>query len=460
MKHPTSLLAEHTTVLAELVATLPWALPGASFDELLAGANDATLLELASLIGQVVKLSDAVAVRVAGEVAKRSDRDLEMPLSKRMGEKSGAALVCSLTGAIGRRGEDWCYVGAQLTTRTNLVGEVLPCLRPVVAAAVDAGVLGLDASRAILDALTTVEPVLTAEKLAGLEVHLVNQAQLLPLSELLKLCRRVPDTLDPDGAEPREEQIRELAGMTVIARIQRNGLYRAVIQADPESWAFLNTALDARLTPKRAMRFVDADELDNPNPLKTDTRTLPQRRLDALVSIAKDSLKADDGDMSGTAVTVLVTVSHEALSTGVGSATIFGVDEPISATTARRLACEANIIPVVLSGDSQPLDLGTGRRLFSLAQRNAMAVRDGGCIWPGCHEPPSRCQSAHLTPWDKGGPTDLANGVLLCPFHHRRFDLDGWSLITHRSGERDLIPPPWVDAARTPRRITRPDIAV
>jgi hypothetical protein len=150
-----------------------------------------------------------------------------------------------------------------------------------------------------------------------------------------------------------------------------------------------------------------------------------------------------------------VHIEHEALQTGVGSATIDGVDAPISAATARRMACDAEILPLVLRGKSEPLDLGRGRRLFSAAQRLAMAARDRGCIWPGCPAPPSQCEAAHLTAWWKGGRTDLANGALFCPYHHRRFDTDGWELRAI-DGIRHLIPPPWVDSARRPRPVDRP----
>lgn len=86
----------------------------------------------------------------------------------------------------------------------------------------------------------------------------------------------------------------------------------------------------------------------------------------------------------------------------------------------RRLACTARIIPVVLGTRSEILDLGRTRRLFTKAQLTAMALRDGGCIADGCDWPPWLCHGHHLRPWNQGGPTDLANGWLLCPRHHAR----------------------------------------
>jgi Domain of unknown function (DUF222) len=149
-----------------------------------------------------------------------------------------------------------------------------------------------------------------------------------------------------------------------------------------------------------------------------------------------------------------VTMSLESLLSGLGAAQIDGIDEPISARTARRLACDAQIIPIVLGGRSELLDLGHGARLFSEVQRRALSTRDGGCIWPSCSAPPGWCEVAHLKAWALGGRTDLNNGALMCPFHHRRFDHDQWE-IEWENGVPYLIPPPWVDPARLRRRAGR-----
>ncbi len=219
----------------------------------------------------------------------------------------------------------------------------------------------------------------------------------------------------------------------------------------PEAAGLLTAAVDARTAPRRSPSFVDAEDGDH---AVSDTRTLPQQRLDALTSIAKESLGHDTGRLAGTAVTMCVTMTLESLISGIGVAHIEGIDEPVTASTARRLAADAAIIPIVLGSDSEPLDVGHTSRLFTEAQRRALAIRDGGCIWTNCMAPPGWCEVAHLQPWSHAGPTDLANGALMCAFHHRRFDNDGWNLEM-RGGTPWLIPPAWVDASRTPRRAGR-----
>ena len=123
---------------------------------------------------------------------------------------------------------------------------------------------------------------------------------------------------------------------------------------------------------------------------------------------------------SGDATSVLVTISLETLQSQVPGAGLVG-EEPISAGDVRRLACTARIIPVVLGGTSEILDLGRSRRLFSPAQRKAMAVRDRRCRAEGCTVPAAWCEAHHATnPWVRGGRSDLAGGVVLCSWHHHR----------------------------------------
>ena len=130
----------------------------------------------------------------------------------------------------------------------------------------------------------------------------------------------------------------------------------------------------------------------------------------------------------------MVTVRHESLVTGLGSARL-DTGGVISAAEARRLACRAGILPAVLGGASQILDLGRTRRFHSRAQRIAMAVRDGGCTAEGCDWPPGLCHAHHEQPWSRGGPTTLADGRLLCPRHHVRAHDPTYTMTRLASGE-------------------------
>ena len=147
----------------------------------------------------------------------------------------------------------------------------------------------------------------------------------------------------------------------------------------------------------------------------------------------------------------MVRIGLDELQSGVGTAEIDGVAAPVSAGTVRRMAADAGIIPVVLGGESEVLDLGRTRRLFSTAQRRALAERDGGCAWPGCPHPPSYTEAHHIRWWNAhGGATDLDNGILLCSSHHHRVHDDGWQ-ISVRGQVPYFIPPSHVDPYRRPR---------
>ena len=128
----------------------------------------------------------------------------------------------------------------------------------------------------------------------------------------------------------------------------------------------------------------------------------------------------------GIAATIVVTLDHDTLRSGLGAATL-DTGTPISASQARRMACEAGIIPVVLDGASQPLDIGREKRLHTKYQRTAMGVRDKGCVAEGCDRPPASCESHHKTPWEHGGDTNVEDGALACPYHHSLFHHPKWT---------------------------------
>ncbi len=105
----------------------------------------------------------------------------------------------------------------------------------------------------------------------------------------------------------------------------------------------------------------------------------------------------------------------------------------IGAATARRLACDAEIIPAVLNARSEVLDLGHSTRMFNTAIRRAAWIRDGGrCARGGCRRRPVECH--HIEWWSKGGKTSLDNASWLCSFHHWLAHEGGWTLRREPDG--------------------------
>ncbi|GGF40637.1 hypothetical protein GCM10011519_12910 [Marmoricola endophyticus] len=107
----------------------------------------------------------------------------------------------------------------------------------------------------------------------------------------------------------------------------------------------------------------------------------------------------------------------------------------ISARKARRLACGAGIIPAVFDGDPLPLDLGRRQRLFTPAQRAALSSVHDTCAAEGCQRPYAWTELHHLDWWSHGGPTDLANALPLCSWHHHRIHDPDYTHTRLPSGE-------------------------
>ena len=124
----------------------------------------------------------------------------------------------------------------------------------------------------------------------------------------------------------------------------------------------------------------------------------------------------------------------------------------ISAAEARIHACDCQLIPAVLGSKSEPLDLGRRHRLSTTPLRPALYLRDRGCAFPGCHRPPRHCQGHHIHHWADGGPTELANLVLLCAHHHRLLHRSGWQVRIATDGLPEFLPPVFLDKRRKPRR--------
>jgi hypothetical protein len=141
------------------------------------------------------------------------------------------------------------------------------------------------------------------------------------------------------------------------------------------------------------------------------------------------------------AATVVVTVGLEALRAELGAASL-DTGQQISAAQARRLACNAGVLPAILGGASLPLDLGRTARFFSETQHVALATVYDECAAEGCDRPYSWCDLHHEDPWAQGGRTDLHLAVPLCGWHHRRVhdakyrfaidEIDGRKVVTFR----------------------------
>ncbi len=111
----------------------------------------------------------------------------------------------------------------------------------------------------------------------------------------------------------------------------------------------------------------------------------------------------------------------------------------LSAEMVRRLACDAEIIPMILGGPGGSADVGRARRTVPLRLRRLLIARDRHCRWPGCGEPPSRCDAHHIIHWLNRGPTDLDNLVLLCHRHHHHLHKHGLKMVPQPDGTWAIV---------------------
>jgi hypothetical protein len=116
--------------------------------------------------------------------------------------------------------------------------------------------------------------------------------------------------------------------------------------------------------------------------------------------------------------------------TGSGTFTYTG---PVTASTIRKIACDADIIPVLLGSEGRILDIGRTTRIFPPHIRKGLNARDQGCAFPNCTIPASWCEAHHITYWSRGGPTSTDNGVLLCTHHHHLIHKEQWKSTSKRN---------------------------
>jgi hypothetical protein len=190
------------------------------------------------------------------------------------------------------------------------------------------------------------------------------------------------------------------------------------------------------------------------HPLPEDDRTAEQRRADALIEVCRLALRTKElPDGGGEPAQMAVTVEYQPLTRALGAA-VTDTGHRLSAATARRMACDARILPVVLGSAGQILEVGRSRRLASGPLRRALHIRDRGCAFADCDRPPCWTDAHHIRSWADGGPTTLDNLVLLCRYHHRliHHPTAGWQIRVAADRHPDFIPPPGLDPEQRPRR--------
>jgi hypothetical protein len=438
------------TQLADLDAALAafaeeWAQSTiAGCDDAMAAATTMTdegVLRCADAFAHLQRAMDAYKVALAGENAERSKplrgRD---GMARRAGFRSSAHHLSAIWGITVGEAHRFCRVGTGIRPRIAMDGSLYPARYDAVRGAVHRGELGVESAVHIIRELESASPRCSYEALHWAEVMLVTRAPAFCVDDVAVLARQMRNRLDQDGSEPRDEQRQRRRALRLQTR--HNGMITMQWDMPPEVAGLVTASIDAIVG--RDLHRAREEKLE-------EERTLEQHRSDAATELFRHLATCSHAGGDLPAVTMVVRMSVDALMSGLGVAEIDGVGETISAATARKLAVDAKIVPIVLGGPGEVLDYGKGRRLFSRAQHIALVERYGGCAWGACSSPPAYTEAHHIEWWSTRPNTDLANGIPLCSFHHHRVHDDGWE-IEFREGIPYFLPPPWAHCPQTPIR--------
>ena len=397
--------------------------------------DDAELLSLLHAWTQARRMIDTGLATLAGQVAVRSSVDHGYDgLAQRSGARTPDALVSRLTGTSSAE------AGALVTAGRMLTGGA-PWLAPVVSRLAE-GRLTVGSAAAIRHGLGEPTAAVAADDLTHVAALLVDEIDSLPPEKVARRSRELRDELDAVGVPDRERLLRDRRFLRLTP--QDDGMTRIHGLLDPESAALVTDALDLVTAPRRGgPRFTVPGEAERAERIVEDPRTTPQLALDAFVELIRIAGAADTGRLLGSREpAVRVHVAASDLVADDGFAWIEGQTAAVSLATVTRLACTSGFLPILFDEHDRPLRLGRTQRLFSAAQRTALAARWGGCAMPGCDRPPSWSEAHHIDEWHGDhGATDVDDGILLCRHHHMLVHDDGWR-VRRRGGDYELVPPP------------------
>ncbi|HEY9497621.1 MAG TPA: DUF222 domain-containing protein [Terrimesophilobacter sp.] len=456
-----------STLLDTAATVAGYASCAADFQKL----SDADVVALTRAIADHKRQLGAFETHAAAEVARRSRREFgHGGLAAREGFASPEKLLESVSKVTGREAAQLVSLGRSLDDATatqglldagviEIAGEplALPWDAPITAA-VACGELSVECAGALRRGLGLPTEQFGIEVLRELAMRLVAETADLSADRAFRAARLQRDLIDATGVKARQQELYERGGFRLYAKA--NGMYGFAGEADPESAAVLSAALDPLTSPRRGgPRFVDPADRARAQAILDDPRSTERITLDGLVELVKLGAGVDPQKMYGRVRPVVkIIVTEQALHTGTGFGILESDQTPVSQETVDAGLCAGDSLEVTVTVDGMPLNVGRTKRLYDQRQREALAVRDGGCLWPGCNRPPAMTEAHHTRQWKRdNGNTDLDDGVLLCRFHHMLLHNNHWEIGRHRlsDGSNDLwlTPPASVDPAQTRLRL-------
>ncbi len=383
-------------------------------DELHACLDRLATLDAASLSdeeqGALVRELSRAEARVSGLKLKVLAAAEKSATARRAGAGSTGQWAARLSRADGAEAHRQVALAGRLARRTATQQAL--ALGRISAAHADV----------IVRADTQLPNSVTVDQRATVEEALLEKAQTMSPSTLRRAARRAIEAIEPDPAAVdahedtllRDEEAAARARSRLTLHDNRDGTVTGHFTVPTLHGHLLGKILGTMTAPRRAR--LGASRAQGGPPQGPDMDWRHARGLafcELLEHLPTDHLHPR------TAATIVVTIEAGGLRDKLAAA---GLDtgDKISAGEARRLACGAGIVPAVLDGRSQVLDLGRRQRLFSEPQRVAIGVRHDTCAAEGCERPFAWCELHHRRPWGRLGRTDLDEAIPLCHFHHQR----------------------------------------
>jgi len=436
------------------------------------------LLAALHAIADLRQACDVYTAWISGELTRRSTTDLgSAGLAQQEGFRTPQAMVESMTGTTKGTAVSIVEVGRMLAEtdaaetlqreHPELPAPPVPWHAPIAHAVTD-GRVSIAQADAIRAGLGVPTDTVTPRALGDAARELLADAATLTAGQLHRRARQLRDDLDDTEVANRERM--QLEQQHLKAWKRPDGMVEGRFLYAPEPGAFLLSVLDELTHPRRGgPRFVKEEDRARIDAIARDPRTTERIAADGFLDLLRIGADADPGRVFGTqrpAVRVIVTKetldNHQHRSEGQnrGHGIIQDTGEAVSIGAIHREICTTGTIAVVLDDDGQCVNVGREQRLFTTRQRVGLAVRDGGCVWPGCDRPPSWCEAHHINQWKRDhGNTDIADGVLLCKHHHLLLHNNGWD-ITRTGGAYTLVPPRSVDPTCTGRHLATKSRAV
>lgn len=406
---------------------------------------------------------EALRIGCAAEANVRThQRPADESLAGKLGCRSTIELLQRLSGASRNSLRQRIRTGRRVTPSLSLQGEVLVPKYQYVAGALGDGQLSASVADLVIQTLrygAGADPAkldyaerCLVETATGVSLGTGNEVGLpAHYDDMRVVCRTWAQFLNQDGSAPADDDIMPRRGFSFGP--ERRGLVPVRGNLVPEVAALLQSLFDAILSPRvkdTGLQELPLGDPDDASLQHRDRRTVVQKQHDALATI----LGAVPQDpkipmLGGAPVTVMIQTTEEEVRHGQGG-WLHGAQgrwTRIGANAVNHSACIGATQLYSQRKNGRITALGTSARIFTANQRKAILSRDKGCVIPGCTVPGNWCEIHHVIPHALGGETHTDNGVLLCYYHHRNLDQNGWK-IQMEGGAPQVQAPGWLDPSR------------